>query len=184
MQLLGLVLILLNVGAIAAPIAGVVIIYSNDLSQIIIPSEVEKIVSNTIGSEDSIELPQYVSSSYDPSSRTAKVIFSFTNPYEFDLTLNAVSANIVCLDHDIALGMAALDNPVALEPDQTQEIVINFVWTLAAENHFIDLHNGELAVDVKLVDIELDVSGISIELPEEVYVSLSLEWGFYDGFQS
>ena len=175
MQLLGLILILLNVGAIVAPIAGVVIIYSNDLSQIIIPSEVEEIVSNTIGSEDSIELPQYVSSSYDPSSRTAQVIFDFTNPYEFDLTLNAVYAKIVCLDHDVALGAASLDNPVALEPDQTREIVINFVWTLAAENHFIDLHSDESAVNVKLIDIELDVSGISIESSEEVCVSLPLK---------
>ena len=175
MQLLGLFLILLNVGAIAAPVAGVIIIYSNDLSQVIIPSEVEELVSNTFGSEDSIKLPQYVSSSYDPTSRTAQVIFSFTNPFEFDLTLNAVSANIICLDHDVALGTAALNSPVALESSQAQEIVIDFVWTLAAENHFVDFHSDESVVDEKLIDIVLDVSGISIELPEEVYVSLPLK---------
>lgn len=175
MHLLGLFLILLNVGAIAAPLAGVVIIYSDDLSQIFTPSEVEEIVSNIFGSEASIELPNYVSSSYDPASRTAQVIFDFTNSFEFDLTLNAVSANIVCLDHIVALGTADLNNLVILASGQTQEIVINFVWTLDAENHFVDLHNNESALDVKLVDIELDVSGISIELPEVVYVSLPLK---------
>jgi len=55
MQLLGLVLILLNFGAIATPIAGIVLLNSSDLSQIIIPSEVEEIISNTINTEESIE---------------------------------------------------------------------------------------------------------------------------------
>jgi len=174
MQHLGLVLILLNIGAIAAPITGVVLIYSNDLSQIFIPSEVEDVVSNTIGSEESIELPQYVSSSYDPSSRIAHVTFSFTNPFDFDLSLNTVSANIVCLDHNVALGSAALNNQVTIEQEVTQEIIINFVWTQAAETHFLSQHVSESAVDVKLVDMKLDVSGINIEVPEEIIVSVPI----------
>jgi len=175
MQLLGLVLILLNVGAIATPIAGVVLLNSNDLSQIIIPSEVEDIISSTIGTEESIELPQYVSSYYDQSSRTAQVIFSFTNPFEFDLALNAVSANIVCLDHNVALGRTALDDPVLIEQEETQEIIVNFVWTIAAENHFLSQHIDESSIDAKLVEIELDVSGIAIEVPEELIVSLAID---------
>lgn len=174
MQHLGLVLILLNIGAIAAPITGVVLIYSNDLSQIFIPSEVEDVVSNTIGTEESIKLPQYVSSSYDPSSRTAHVTFSFTNPFDFDLSLNTVSANIVCLDHNLGLGSAALNNQVTIEKEETQEIIINFVWTQAAETHFLSQHVSESAVDVKLVDMKLDVSGINIEVPEEIIVSVPL----------
>jgi hypothetical protein len=174
MQHLGLVLILLNIGAIAVPITGVVLIYSNDLSQIFIPSEVEDVVSNTIGTEESIELPQYVSSSYDPSSRTAHVTFSFTNPFDFDLNLNTVSANIVCLDHNLALGSAALNNQITIEKEETQEIIINFVWTQAAETHFLSQHVSESVVDVKLVDMKLDVSGINIEVPEEIIVSVPI----------
>ena len=174
MQYLGLVLILLNIGAIAAPITGVVLIYSNDLSQIIIPTEVEEIVSNTIGTDESIELPQYISSSYDPISRTAQVIFSFTNPFDFNLNLNTVSANIVCLGHNVALGSATLDYPVTIEQEETKEIIINFVWTQAAESHFLSQHTGESNVDVKLIDMQLDVSGINIEVPEEIIVSVPI----------
>jgi hypothetical protein len=174
MQYLGLVLILLNIGAIAAPITGVVLIYSNDLSQVIIPTEVEEIVSNTIGIEESIELPQYISSSYDPVSRTAQVTFSFTNPFDFDLNLNTVFANIVCLDHIAALGSATLDNPVTIVQEETKEIIINFVWTQAAETHFLSQHISESNVDVKLVDMQLDVSGINIEVPEEIIISVPL----------
>ena len=99
MQLLGIFLILLNVGAIAAPVAGVIMMHTDDLSQVIIPSNIEEIVTNTIGNEESIELPQYVCSSFDPETRSAQVTFSFTNTFEFDLVLNAVSAKIKCLDH-------------------------------------------------------------------------------------
>lgn len=174
MQHLGLILILLNIGAIAAPIAGVVLIYSNDLSQIIIPPEFEEVISNTTSTEESIELPQYVSSSYDPSSKSAQVIFSFTNPFEFDLNLNTVSADVYCLDHGVALGTATLDNEVTIEKEETQEIVINFVWTEAAETHFLSQHSNESSVDVKLVNMKLDVSGINIELPEEVIASVPI----------
>jgi hypothetical protein len=144
------------------------------LSQIVIPSEVEEIVSKTFRSEDSIELPQYVRSFYDPSSRAAQVIFSFTNPFEFDLTLNSVFSNIVCLDHDFALGTASLNNPVSFKSDQTQEIAIDFFWSLVAENHFVDLHSNESTVDVKLVDITLDISGISIQMPKKCILRYQL----------
>ena len=174
MQLLGLVLILLNFGAIATPIAGIVLLNSSDLSQIIIPSEVEEIISNTINTEESIELPRYVSSSYDKSSRTAQVVFNFTNPFGFDLTLNTVSANIVCLDHNVALGNAALDDLVLIEQEETQEIIVNFIWTIAAEAHFLSQHIDQTALDVKLADIKLDVSGIIVEVPEEILVSVPI----------
>ena len=48
MQILGLILILINVGAIVGPIAGVVVVYSNNLQEIVIPPEVQNIVGNTI----------------------------------------------------------------------------------------------------------------------------------------
>lgn len=174
MQLLGLLLILLNVGAIAAPVAGVVMMHTNDLSELIIPSNVEEIVTNTIGNEESIQLPEYVCSSFDPTTRTAQVTFSFTNSFEFDLVLNKVSANIECLDHEIDLGYATLKEQVEIKQKETKEILVKFVWTKEAETHFLNNHVDETAVDVKLVDMELDISGISIEVPEEIFLSLPI----------
>jgi hypothetical protein len=48
MQALGLILILINVGAIVGPIAGVVLIYRNNLQDLVIPPEVQQIVGDTI----------------------------------------------------------------------------------------------------------------------------------------
>ena len=174
MQLLGVLLILLNIGAFAVPVSGVILMSTDDLSKVIIPENVEELVTNTIGKEDSIQLPQYVSSSLDPVSRTAQVTFNFTNPFEFDLNINTVSAHVKCLDHTVLLGSAQLDHQVIINQNETQDIIVNFVWSQDAENHFLAQHMGEVAVDVKLVNMEIDVSGVCIEVPEEISLSLPI----------
>ena len=85
MQLLGVLLILIYVGAAVGPVAGVVIAYNGNLQEMVIPPEVQNMVANTfsgIASSPSSEpfkpdnqtgdssgasfaLPQYVSSTYD-----------------------------------------------------------------------------------------------------------------------
>ena len=174
MQLLGLVLVLINIGAIATPITGVIIIHSNDLSEIIIPTEVEKIISNTLNTEESIQFPQYLSSSYNTSTRTAKATFSFTNPYKFTLNLNTISSDLQCKNHQIALGQAALTDQVQINPEETEELTINFMWTQTAQTHFLKEHTSETSIDIELENIQLDISGINIEVPEQVTLTLPI----------
>lgn len=173
MQPLGLVLILLSVGAFAAPVSGVIIMHFDNLSEVIVPEGLEEIVSE-MTAEDAIELPSYVSSSVDANARTAEVVFSFTNSFEFDLTLKTIAANIRCIDHDVLLGYAELEDQVEIEVGDTEEIVVVFVWTVDAEEHFLEDHAGESVVDVKLVDMEFDVSGITVEVPDEIVLALPI----------
>jgi hypothetical protein len=173
MQPLGLFLILLSVGAFAAPVSGIILMHTDDLSEVIIPENLEEILAD-IANEEAIELPQYVSSSVDPDTRTAQVILSFTNSFEFDLSLNTLVANVRCVDHNVLLGHAELEDQVEIEQGETQQIVVNFVWTGDAEEHFLEEHIDETAVDVKLVDIEVDVSGIVVEVPDEVVLTLPI----------
>ena len=173
MQILGIILILINVGAIATPIAGVILIHSSNISEIIIPPEIEEIISNTINTEESIEL-QYVSSSYDTSTRTGQATFNFTNPFELTLVLNTISANLECKNHNIALGHAALNDQVQINEKETQELTIKFVWTEIAQTHFLNEHASETSIDVKLEDMQLDISGINIEIPEQVTLTLPI----------
>ena len=174
MQILGLALILISVCSIVVPVAGVVIIYSDDLSQLIIPSELEKVLSETINTDESLELPVYVSSSYDKSSRTVQAIFRFTNPFDFTIMLNILSANLECTAHYFSLGSASLINEVQINGGATEDIVINFMWTEAAEDHFLNEHADESTIEIQLMNMQLDVSGISIGVPEEVILDLPL----------
>jgi hypothetical protein len=174
MRKLELILFLISVVAIAAPIAGVVIVHSDNLSELIFPSEVEEILFSTINTDESIELPQYVSSSYNVSSRTAQATFNFTNPLDFTLTINSLSADLGCANHGFSLGHAALSNEVQLNGGETEDITIIFMWTEAAENHFLNEHASATSIDIELVNIQIDISGISIEIPEQVAINLPI----------
>ncbi len=174
MKPLGLILFLITVIAIAAPIIGVTIVYSDNLSGMIFSPEVEEVMLSAIYSDEPLEIPQYVSSSYNLSSRTAQVTFSFANPFKATLTLNSVSADLKCTVHNFALGHARLSEQVQLDEGKTENITIVLVWTEDAEEHFQNEHANSSGIDVDLVNIQIDISGISIEIPEQVTINLPI----------
>jgi hypothetical protein len=191
MQILGLILILINVGAIVGPIAGVVIVYRSNLQELVVPPEVQEIVDQTIKSFTSsnpnnpsgnpdepsggnLALPMYVSSSYDPVGRTVTAIFNFTNPFNFSISINEVSADVQCHAHSFMLGHAAMNNPVEVPPMQTADITVIFAWTEAAQEHFQTAHAGQTTINVDLLNITLNVSGIGIETPETYNVDIPI----------
>jgi hypothetical protein len=194
MQALGLILILINVGAIVGPIAGVVVVYHSNLQELVVPPEVQEMVGNTINvltssspnnpsnapsnldnpSNGNLELPQYLNSSYDAVARTVTVIFNFTNPFNFSITINAVSADVQCHAHSFLLGHAAISNPVEIPPMQTQDITVIFTATEVAQEHIQKEHAGQATVNVDLVNITIDISGISIETPQTYNVDIPI----------
>ena len=196
MQLLGLLLILINVGAVVGPIAGVVIVYNGNVQEMIIPPEVQNIVANTLSvmipsssqpgyvvnpqnpssssSTISFELPQYVSSSYDLASRTVTAVFNFSNPLNFTITINSVSADVKCHAHGFMLGHAAIPSAVEIPPAQAAKLTVVFAWTEPAQNHILSDHPGETTINVDLVNITVNVSGIKLETPSTYNVDIPL----------
>jgi hypothetical protein len=191
-QILGVILILINVGAVVGPIAGVVIAYNGNVQEIVIPSEVQEMVEKTFGAmaspasepddsgdssgpaEVSFSLPQYVSSSYDLATRTVTVILNFTNPLNFTLTVNEVSADVKCHAHGVLLGHAALANPVAIPPSETVDLTVVFAWIETAQDHILGSHADESMINVDLVNIGVSVSGITFETPSTYNLNVPL----------
>jgi LEA14-like dessication related protein len=174
MQTVGLVLILINILAIAGPAAAVAAVYYNDPVEMIIPSKVEEAITSAIRTDENIEMPQYIGSTYDTTSRTVTATFSFKNPFEFDLTVNTVSADVECVTHSFSLGHAQLSNPVTIDAGTTATITVVFAWTQTAENHFLAEHSNEENSSINLVNLGLDVSGIEVETPEKISLTVPL----------
>ncbi len=177
MQILGLILILINIGAIAAPVAVVAVIYSNNPVEMVVPPQVEQIVSSTIDTGESIEPPQYISATFDPATRTITASFSFTNPFNLDLKIKSVSADVECAAHSFTLGNASLSNPVQLDARATAIINIIFTWTQEAEDHFNAMHSGETNMGITLINLGIDVSGITVQVPESIALVVPLVQG-------
>jgi hypothetical protein len=174
MQVLGLLLVLINIGAIAVPVATVAVMNLDNPVRMIIPPKVEQIATGLINTDKPFEPPAYVSSTIDVSTRTVSAVFSFTNPLNLDLKINSVSADVVCAEHAFALGDAGLKSPVQLDRGASGLITIVFTWTQQAEQHFETDHAGASSVDVNLVNLGLDVSGIQVQVPQSISLNVPL----------
>ena len=174
MHILGVLLILVNVGAVAGPVTGVAIVYNENPIEMIIPPEVEQIINDTIDTNKPVEIPQYLSSTYDTATRTVTATFIFTNPYQLDLKIKSLSADVECTTHTFALGHATLPAQVQIDKGATVTITVVFVWTQAAEEHFGTAHTGAANIDIRLTNLGVDVSGITIETPESIIANVPL----------
>jgi hypothetical protein len=174
LHVLGLILVLINVGAIAAPVTAVVVMHQNNLVEIIVPPEVEEIVTNTVSVGSSFSLPQLIDSKYNEADRTVVATFSFANPFDFELRVNSLSANVQCTGHCFILGSAGLKEAVQLNPNQSTITTVVFTWTEAAESHFKTEHAEANNISIDLVNIAIDVSGINIETPEHVNLTVPI----------
>jgi hypothetical protein len=119
-------------------------------------------------------MPKYIGSSYDTASRIVTVTFSFTNPLKSDLKVNSIAADVECTAHTFPLGRAELDKPVLINPGETRTIEVVFTWTQTAENHFLTEHPNAKSIDILLVNLDLDISGMTIETPESVALTIPL----------
>lgn len=174
MEKIRILLTLITVAIIAGPLIAEAVVYKDNPTGLIIPPEVTDLIGGSNGTggilEAPITLPQIVESEYDPISRTVRFSFSFTNPFGFDLTLRALSADVVCTEHNFLLGKAVLVNSVQLRGGETVLIPVIGTWTEAAIEHFTSAHAGEQKISVDLTGITTDISGISIDLTERIHV--------------
>ncbi len=191
MQLLRILLILINISIIVGPLIGVAIIYRNNLEALVVPPEVKEIFDNTINPQSStqnqssnnsgnssehndVAIPQYVNSTYDPATRTLTVVFKFTNPVDFSISLNEVSADVQCHAHNYLLGHARLSNSMQIPAKETVDIKVLFVTTSDAEQHFQAQHSDQSTISADLVNIVANVSGMSIQIPDSYNVDIPL----------
>ncbi len=188
LNLIGLFIVLIYISVAVAPIAGTYIAYDGNIQEMIIPPEVQNIVTDILGgtsspypngsnedvSDFNFAPPEIVSSSYDLAAKTVTVIFSFTNPLKTTLTINQVTAEAQCHTHGFLLGHASVPEAVEIPSGGTTQLTVVFAWTEAAQEHFVSSHLGETTLNVDLVNITLNVSGITIETPLTYNVDIPL----------
>jgi hypothetical protein len=177
MNVLGALLALLNVVTIVGPVAGVALVYQNNLQEMVITPQIQDILNGGTGngngglsSAQEITMPQFVSETTDLADRSITIVLNFTNPFNYDLMVNSVSADIVASQDNFTLGRASLDHPTNLPANQTSNIVILCQWTLDDENHFSTSYPGASTIDVDVVGITVNVNDITIQAPTSYHI--------------
>jgi hypothetical protein len=123
--ILSVVLVLISIGTILGPVGTVVIIYYDDLSQLVNPPQIKDIMegnSNVFpdfgnsnnGNSDigGLMEPVFVSAQSDPATHTFTGIFEVTNNLNYDLTLNSFSTDAEIPQNSTPAGNIRLSSPV------------------------------------------------------------------------
>jgi len=174
MNVFGAILAILNVVMILGPVAGVAVIYRDNLQQTVITPQIQDLITASGGnavnggsmdlfSGQGFALPQFVSATADVAARSVTLVVNFTNPFNYDLIVNSISADVVCVEHNFNLGYAVLVEPTNLPANQTADFNIACTWTQAAEDHFLTEHTGASSVAAEIVGLTANVNGITIQ---------------------
>jgi hypothetical protein len=180
--ILSVVLVLISIGTIVGPVGAVVIIYNNDLTQLVITPQIRDIVngnstifpafghSDNEGSGDNGDLdlsglmtPVFVSVQIDEAEHTFTGIFSLTNSLNYDLTLNSLNADVQITQSNVQAGSINLGNPVTVVAGETSQITITGTWTQQAIDYITTNYPGATSINVSLTNITIDINGITIQ---------------------
>ena len=183
MQALSIVLLLISIGTILGPIGAVVIIYHNDLSQLVIPPQIRDIMNgnsnliphgNSNGNGNSgmggLLNPVFVSAQIDDRAHTFTVTFDVTNNLNYDLTLNSFNTDVEITQANYPGGSLSLSNPVTVLAGQTVQLTISGHWTQDAQNYIANNYPGATSFDIYLANTTINVNGITIQINEPIEV--------------
>jgi hypothetical protein len=164
-----LLLTVITIAIIAVPILGMLLAYQNNLLGLFIPPEINEIAQDLAGgggtSGAGLEPPTMVGEpQYNEATRTFSVTFQYKNTFPLDITIKSLSGNIECYEHGFTLGNASLSKPVSIDAGETGTLTVLGTWTPQAISHFETGHEGEEFVDVVLVNMAVDISGIQLQM--------------------
>jgi len=191
MQVLGVLLLLISIGLIAAPVGAVVYTYRDNLTGLVVPPEVQGalngdasfMLNDKVKSIDgygtdptdvfsNFVTPTFVDATVDNIQKTFTFRVNVTNPLNYDLTLNELSTDVRSLEGEI-LASVNIAQPFIIAAGQSTIVQVNGAWTQAGDA-FITSHWYDTSITIALADISVDVNGIRVERSEPLTVSLPI----------
>jgi len=191
MQVLGILLLLISIGLIAAPVGAVVYTYRDNLTGLVVPPEVQGalngdasfILNDNMQSIDgygtdptevfsNFVTPTFVDATVDNSQKTFTFRVNVTNPLNYDLTLNELSTDVRSLEGETLVSVN-IAQPFIIGAGQSTIVQVNGAWTQAGDA-FISNHWYDTSITIALADIAVDVNGIRVERSEPLTVSLPI----------
>jgi hypothetical protein len=175
MDKIKLILTLVTVAITVVPIVGVLLTYQDNLVGLFVPPEINEIADklgggggDDGGGSDGPQVEPVGPPEYDPVSRTIRQTIDFANPVPFDITLKSMSGDVQCVEHGFDLGVASIEDSVNIPAGQSGTVTLLITWTEDAESHLGTLHGAEENVEVVLVNVGVDISGIQIGLDQNM----------------
>jgi hypothetical protein len=173
MDKIKLILTLITIAITVVPIVGVLLTYQDNLVGLFVPPEINDIADKFSGGgddggSDGPQVEPVGPPEIDPVSHTIRQSIEFKNTFPLDITLKSMSGDVQCVEHGSNVGVASLEDSVSIPVGETGIVTLIVTFTDEGINHFKLEHVGEETVEVVLVNVEVDISGIQIGLDQNM----------------
>ena len=180
MKKLKIILLFLTIAITITPIVIEVLLYRDNLLDLIIPPEIANIVNSQSNNsnEKSIngnsllnpefELPKPVGDpQYNPETKTISYTFNFTNPLQTPLEIDELQAGLVSHNDGFFLGNITINKPLKLDPGQTVDITALGILSDDAINYLKSQSATQNSINLDFVNLNVDLSGIQLQLDKQ-----------------
>jgi hypothetical protein len=180
MKKLKIILILLTIAITIAPIAIEVLLYQDNLLDLIIPPQIASIVNGNSNNSNEknvngnnllnpeFKLPQPVGEpQYNPQTKTISFTLNFTNPLNTPLELDRLQAGLVSHDDGFFLGNITINQPLKIDPGQTVDITALGTLSNGAIDYLKSKSAIQNAINLDFVNLNVDLSGIRLQLDKQ-----------------
>jgi hypothetical protein len=174
MSKIKLFLTILSVIIAVTPLTVQVIIYRDNIVDLVIPPTVADLFeggASNLYDADFFELAGGMSValpylSEDPvlmPDNTIKLTYTFTNPLDGKITITSIDAEIICIDHGFTLGKVFIE-PVTLESNQTLNIDVTCNLTTNAIEHITTNHKEQDSINTEFKNFKVELVDITITM--------------------
>jgi len=180
MKKLKLILLFLTIAITITPIVIEVLLYRDNLLDLIIPPEIANIINNQSNNSNEkgingnnllnpeFELPKPVGDpQYNPETKTVSYTFNFTNPLQTPLEIDELQAGLVSHNDGFFLGNITINKPLKLDPGQTVDITALGILSDDAINYLKSQSATQNSINLDFVNLNVDLSGIQLQLDKQ-----------------
>lgn len=180
MKKLKIILLFLTIAITITPIVIEVLLYRDNLLDLIIPPEIANIVNNQSSNSNEMgingnnllnpefELPKPVGDpQYNPETKTVSYTFNFTNPLQTPLEIDELQAGLVSHNDGFFLGNITINKPLKLDPGQTVDITALGILSDDAINYLKSQSATQNSINLDFVNLNVDLSGIQLQLDKQ-----------------
>jgi hypothetical protein len=180
MKKLKIILILLTIAITIAPIAIEVLLYQDNLLDLIIPPQMANIVNGNSNNSNEksvngnnllnpdFKLPQPIGEpQYNPQTKTISYTFNFTNPLQTPLELDKLQASLVSHNDGFLLGNITINQPLKLDPGQTVDITALGILSDDAIDYLKSQSATQNSINLDFVNLNVDLSGVQLQLDKQ-----------------
>ena len=179
MKKLKIFLTLLTIAIAVTPIVIEVILYGDNLIDLIIPPEITDIINGNSNSNvdnnnfnnllnSQFELPQPVGEpQFNPETKTIAYTFNFTNPLQTPIEVDKLQAGIISHNDNFFIGNLTIDKPIKMDPKQTSNITAIVKLSDDAINYFNSKSETQNSINLDFVNLNVDLAGIQLQLEKQ-----------------